>query len=82
MQTVVGLVVCLAAGPGAVLPRNAECKLGRLARKRTLYDLIIQNTTLAPIRRECAQRRFHQGVVTFGRGFKESAVVSLTVSRS
>ena len=29
-----------------------------------------------------AQRRFHQGVVTFGRGFKESAVVSLTVSRS
>ena len=53
MQTVVGLVVCLAAGPGAVLPRNAECKLGRLARKRTLYDLIIQNTTLAPIRREC-----------------------------
>ena len=28
------------------------------------------------------QRRFHQGVVTFGRGFKESAVVSLTVSRS
>ena len=53
MQTVVGLVVCLAAGPGAVLPRNAGCKLGRLARKRTLYDLIIQNTTLAPIRREC-----------------------------
>ena len=28
------------------------------------------------------QRRFHQGGVTFGRGFKESAVVSLTVSRS
>ena len=53
MQTVVGLDVCLAAGPGAVLPRNAGCKLGRLARKRTLYDLIIQNTTLAPIRREC-----------------------------
>ena len=29
-----------------------------------------------------SQRRFHQGVVTLGRGFKESAVVSLTVSRS
>ena len=29
-----------------------------------------------------SQRRFHQGVVTFGRGFKESAGISLTVSRS
>ena len=29
-----------------------------------------------------SQRRFHQGTVTFGSGFKESAVVSLTVSRS